>query len=174
LTEVLTHPKVTWSAEQIYVDNNKSLTKIGPWTGEPDKVQWTDKETQLPCIIKRSPIAGMWCGYVGIPKEHSLYGLDSEEINHLSILNIHGDITFAAACQEGPPEATICHIPQEEKLDDVWWLGFDCAHSFDIIPNASGLLEILPDLSSYRDIDFAKDETTKLAKQLAALNKRAP
>lgn len=46
----------------------------GPWQDEPDKRQWQDEATGLPCLIVRGP-SGALCGYVGISKEHPAFGL---------------------------------------------------------------------------------------------------
>ena len=46
----------------------------GPWQGEPDKRQWQDKETGLPCLMVRGP-SGSWCGYVGVGTTHPAHGL---------------------------------------------------------------------------------------------------
>jgi hypothetical protein len=41
----------------------------GPWQSEPDKKQWQDEATGLPCMILRGP-SGSWCGYVGVHPYH--------------------------------------------------------------------------------------------------------
>lgn len=46
----------------------------GPWQSEPDKLQWQDEATGLPCLIVRGPV-GALCGYVGVPTEHPAHGL---------------------------------------------------------------------------------------------------
>jgi len=45
----------------------------GPWDGEPDKRQWQDEATGLPCLIVRTTL-GHLCGYVGVPEGHLLHG----------------------------------------------------------------------------------------------------
>lgn len=59
-----------------YVEYNHIVDKTGwgagPWASEPDKVQWLDAETQLPCIVLRGPV-GALCGYVGIYADHPLF-----------------------------------------------------------------------------------------------------
>lgn len=47
----------------------------GPWDGEPDKAQWTDEATGLPCLIVRNRM-GALCGYVGVPAAHPWHGKD--------------------------------------------------------------------------------------------------
>lgn len=53
---------------------DKSQWGDGPWQSEPDKIQWQDEATGLPCLIVRGPV-GALCGYVGVPKTHPAYGL---------------------------------------------------------------------------------------------------
>lgn len=38
----------------------------GPWTKEPDRVEWRDEVTGYRCLIVRNPHLGHWCGYVEI------------------------------------------------------------------------------------------------------------
>jgi hypothetical protein len=49
---------------------DKSEWDRGPWDNEPDKVQWQDAATGLPCIARRSEAMGSWCGYVGVAEGH--------------------------------------------------------------------------------------------------------
>lgn len=44
---------------------DKSGWARGVWDSEPDKIQWQDAETGLPCLIVRGPV-GALCGYVGV------------------------------------------------------------------------------------------------------------
>ncbi len=50
----------------------------GPWQDEPDKIQFTDPETGLPCLIHRGG-GGSLCGYVGVAEGHKLYGVNYAE-----------------------------------------------------------------------------------------------
>ena len=40
---------------------DKSQWGEGPWQDEPDKIQWQDEETGLPCLIVRGHM-GFLCG----------------------------------------------------------------------------------------------------------------
>ena len=51
---------------------NKEGWGDGPWQEEPDKLQWTDAETGLPCLIVRNGV-GALCGYVGVSEGHPLF-----------------------------------------------------------------------------------------------------
>lgn len=57
-------------------DVDKTGWGPGPWNDEPDKRQWQDEATGLPCLIVRGPV-GALCGYVGVPPDHPAYGLAS-------------------------------------------------------------------------------------------------
>lgn len=146
---------------------DKSAWEVGEWQAEPDKRQWQDEKTKLPCLIVRGP-SGALCGYVGVAPGHPLHGsaygakttlpretlvrlltdrevlslysddLDSEEgISVESILPAHGGITFAEACVHGAESSGICHVPAPGEPDNVWWFGFDCAHAGDFTPGTN-------------------------------------
>lgn len=56
-----------------YVDKNK--WPCGEWNEEPDKIQFEDPETKMPCLIVRGS-SGALCGYVGVTEGHPLFGID--------------------------------------------------------------------------------------------------
>lgn len=218
-----------------YTTVDKSAWARGPWDGEPDKRQWPDPDTGLPCLAVRGP-AGAWCGYVGVMPGHPWHGKDydacvSPELHddHESddkgwhynctpsgILRAHGGLTFASGCSELTRErweqwraniegrenearqyprgsvarimqeratelesfeawheygrATfICHLPEPGEPDNVWWFGFDCAHSGDLAPKYDGLGGHHFGDDMYRDLAYVEREVTSLAKQLAAV-----
>ena len=126
----------------------------GPWDDEPqDKIQWLDEASGLPCIVKRNPM-GNWCGYVGVPAGHKFYQMDYENVD---IEHPHGGLTYAAVCvAEGGPEHSICHIVEPGEPDDVWWLGFDCAHHMDVVPGLQRYI-VIPD-QTYRTLAFVQQE----------------
>lgn len=96
------------------------------------------------CKIIRNPLLKFLCGYVGVQKEHPLYGMDSDKASPL--LDCHGEITYAGKMEE----------------EDYWFFGFDCAHSSDIIPMSS--MQFVH--QTYRDFDYVREHVTSLAKQL--------
>jgi hypothetical protein len=85
----------------------------GPWDDEPDKVQFPDPETGLPCLAVRGPM-GSWCGYVGVGPQHPWYRKDYSTCCTLptpcgesycghspeAMTRVHGGITFSGACHE--------------------------------------------------------------------------
>lgn len=74
---------------------DKSKWERGVWDAEPDKMQWLDEATGLPCLITRNH-GGAWCGYVGVPPEHPAHGKDYNDVD----VSVHGGLTFANRCQK--------------------------------------------------------------------------
>jgi hypothetical protein len=127
----------------------------GPWEYEPDRFQW--QYNRYPCLVVRAPFGNL-CGYVAVPRGHVAYGKGYEKLS----VNVHGGLTYSAKCQ-----GHICHTPAPGEPDDVWWLGFDCAHSRDLVPKLAhyGLDGV------YRDMDYVKREVEILASQLETMKK---
>jgi hypothetical protein len=174
---------MTDTAERSYTTVDKSTWGPGPWQDEPDKLQWIDEATGLDCLISRGP-SGALCGYVGVPPEHPYHGVAyggqgwDDNAAPDNIIEVHGGLTYSAACQETDDESTgICHVPAPGHPDDVWWLGFDCAHSGDVTPASDArLMEIdrMPTRfpgDTYRTLGYVQRECRQLAQQLTALSK---
>lgn len=149
----------------------------GPWQSEPDKIQYKDEETGLPCLIRRSPV-GVLCGYVGVSPTHPAHGKEygshnyreSEDPIILKIrdIEVHGGLTYSDFCVEEDKETGICHIAEDN--DKTWWFGFDCGHGGDCIPCVNvidNLAEWFNIKNTYRDIEYVKNEVKSLARQLA-------
>lgn len=148
-----------------YTTIDKSTWGEGPWQSEPDKVQWQDEATGLPCLIVRGPF-GALCGYVGVAEGHPLYRMDYND----AVMDVHGGLTFSGMCQDtGGEEAhhSICHLPAPGEPDHVWWFGFDCSHLGDLAPlyqvmTGNRLRQVV-----YRDRAYVETECRSLAMQLA-------
>lgn len=156
-------------SEQRWSFTDKTAWPRGPWDDEPDKVQWIDPATGLDCLIHRGPGSAL-CGYVGLPPGHKFHGKDYDEVtvyddDYRSTPSVHGGLTFADSCstEERTDGGGICHIPAPGRPADVWWLGFDCAHSGDLSPGVKGL----DSCGMYRGLAYVKREVTALAQQLA-------
>lgn len=149
---------------------DKSAWPRGAWDDEPDKVQWQDEATGLPCLIKRHPSAGHLCGYVGVPEGHPWHGQDCDDVrvsdDEHDWPTVHGGLTYADHCAEGPEAEAICHVPAPSEPDKVWWLGFDCAHCYDLSPGRATIFPAFGD-EIYRDIAYVERECRLLAKQAA-------
>jgi hypothetical protein len=147
----------------------------GAWDGEPDKMQWQDEATKLPCLAVRHQISGHWCGYVGVADGHPCYGVEYSNVD----VEVHGGLTFSSMCDPKESEAEgICHVPDAGEPDQVWWLGFDCAHCGDARP-APPMDLISSELSAafarifnegtYRTLAYVQQECASLAKQLSEM-----
>jgi hypothetical protein len=135
---------------------DKSKFPPGPWMDEPDRVEW--RHLGFPCLIVRQKWSGHLCGYVGVPPGHPHHGDSCDDVD----VDVHGGLTFADRCHPGTP---VCHVPRDGEPADVWWLGFDCAHSFDCSPSRSedGYWG-----GTYRNIDYVTRAVERLAEQLRA------
>jgi hypothetical protein len=163
--------------ERRYTTTDKSEWGPGEWQDEPDKVQWVDEATGLDCLIVRGP-GGALCGYVGITEGHPWFGIDysgctlpepcgEPYCSHYPDVDVHGGLTFADFCHEGPdPSRGICHVPFEGRPERVWWFGFDCAHSGDVTPKWSR--EWGEWGASYKTERYVRGWCANLASQLAA------
>lgn len=143
--------------------NRKSWGK-GPWENEPDRLLW--KSQGFDCLINRNPL-GSWCGYVGLPKGHLLYGAHYNELYDRNLqIEVHGGLTYSEYCQ-----GDICHPHSDEDEGPTFWLGFDCAHAGDLVPSLqdSSLPKGLRSMQGiiYRDIEYVRGEVENLARQLA-------
>lgn len=159
----------------------------GPWSGEPDKAAWVDPETGLGCLAHRNAM-GAWCGYVGVPPGHPWHGV-GRFTGPLRQAIAHGGVNFAGPGRNDSAEG-------EYGLgvgEDLWWVGFDCGHAWDLVP---GLLAVLhqadpvsyplggrpsPGLRSifdhqiYRTFGYVVDEVHRLAAQAhRAAGRRLP
>jgi hypothetical protein len=153
-----------------YVTIDRAKWPSGPWDGEPDKVQWPDAKTGLPCLAVRNSRSGHWCGYVGVAEGHPLFGRNYNDVS----LDVHCGLTFSDKCQPRETEASgICHVPAPGESDHVWWLGFDCAHCDDLSP---GDLQMYKEMGRlwkpfdgqvYRSLDYVKGQCAHLAQQIA-------
>lgn len=149
----------------------------GPWDEEPDHERWVHEPTGLACLVRRTQL-GHLCGYVGVPPEHPLYGVDyglcareahgltCEDPDHeygyckhepVHMLEVHGGVTYAS---ERPPG-------DDEDDGPEWWFGFDCAHLGDVVPSMDNTVNRR---STYRDFKYVRRETESLADQLAAVD----
>lgn len=154
---------------------DKSSWGPGEWQDEPDKMQWQDEATGLPCLIVRNgEVTGALCGYVGVPESHPYFEKGYDDVN----VDVHGGLTFANFCRPREDEAQgICHTPAPGEPDHVWWLGFDCAHAGDLSPAMEARLRRTPFGATvygggweetYKDVGYVKQQITQLAAQLAA------
>lgn len=102
---------------------DKSEWGPGEWQDEPDKVQWKDEATGLPCLIVRN-WSGALCGYAGVSEGHPLFAKDysatlphecdgscSAEYDYhrydaspAGMVSVHGGLTFSGFCFDASRE----------------------------------------------------------------------
>ena len=133
----------------------------GPWIDEPDKCQFADEATGLPCLIVRNSDLGYLCGYVGVHKGHPAFGKHYDAVE----ANVHGGLTFSGKCDPGPEDHGICHTVEAGEDGNVWWFGFDAAHYRDRSPLYG------PPSGAYRTVAYIRDNCRSLAAQLHAMTK---
>jgi hypothetical protein len=163
---------------------DKSTWGPGEWQDEPDKVQWQDEATGLPCLAVRQGRSGHWCGYVAVAEGHPYFLIDWDRCflrpacedyycDHCpaSVVTVHGGLNFAALCGPEAEESGVCHTVDAGEPDHVWWLGFDCAHSGDHCPargDARDLLVRRSKWETYKPLSYVKFQVASLAIQLKA------
>lgn len=145
----------------------KELHIDGPWMSEPDKVHW--KHKGMDCLILRNSEMFNLCGYVGVKPGHPFFEKHYDDVN----VDAHGGLTYSDHCS-----GSVCHTTNEE--DDIWWLGFDCAHSGDEIPGMLIMNATIPELQAihdkypkeqehYHTVEEVKAEVERLAAFVSAL-----
>lgn len=170
--------------ERAWTTIDKSEWGDGPWQDEPDKIVWIDARTGLDCMIHRHDRLGHLCGYVGVPPGHPDHGVECADLVEL---DVHYGVNFTALCNPAATEEWgLCHVPLDpSRPHDVWWIGFDCAHAFDLTPKLQadlgrlaqqrdvdlGLADLMkldpPWRPTYRGVAYVRAEVRKLAAQLA-------
>lgn len=111
--------------------------------------------------VTASPMPGYRCGYVRIPAGHPWHG----QMPHA---DVHGSVNFAAPDTDCGKDGT----------DDAWWLGFDCAHAFDVVdpsllrlPEQQAYLDIMTPLAKYGTIkttEYVAGQCRELIEQASA------
>jgi hypothetical protein len=135
-----------------------------PWENEPDQEAF--KCGDVIGAVQRKP-AGYLCGYVALPEDHDLYGVDFSDVHEG--FHPHGGWTFSA--------------PVEMEGRRMWVLGFDASHGFDYNPGLNkptgmpdAVLKLLerigstmPGPESYRTFDYMREQAQRAALSLARI-----
>lgn len=130
-----TEYKITEQQHHWTSDEKLKFGGYGEWVEEADAIEFEYKgyEAFIIRIWKKEHSAteeayfgGHLCGYVKIPKTHPYYG--KEEID----LDVHGGLTF-------------------NEMHEEHFVGFDCAHSIDLVPTMDHLRKTMPELRSIRE-----------------------
>lgn len=116
---------------------------------EKDYYQWKHHASGYDCYILRQGGSGHLCGYVEIPLDHPLFGIE-DKCQLDEYLEAHGGITFSR----------IKELSQR--------IGFDCAHSGDLQPFST-----YHEGDIYRDVTYVTEQCNSLATQLYELKDSA-
>jgi hypothetical protein len=117
---------------------------------EGDYFEWVytaKNEVEFKCFWRRNKTLKHLCGYVILDKYNNFFGKCYDDIP----VQVHGGLTYS------------------EEEDGYWVVGFDCAHSGDLVPY---LIQSSLDLKIslygvYRDRKFVEAECENLAEQLS-------
>lgn len=165
---------MAWEKRIETTRENRSATRWvdGPWTDEPDRIEWIT-EAGLPGIILRQSARaeyapGHLCGYVGVEPAHPWHGKDCETAPMEAHEACHWGITFGREC-----EGEVCHVPEPGQPEHLWWLGFDAAHCEDMSPrDATVYGQRLTDRSVYRTVGYMRREVERLAEAAKAATRQ--
>lgn len=161
----------------------KTIKDSGIKVYEVEKDWITESGLRAVCIMAND--GDHRCGYVGIPKDHVLYGVDhSEHSDKLSeaykkVMNepIGKRSIFTIICHRKghcSPEiifdvhGSITYSGGRGKYPvkgDEWWFGFDCAHAGDKTKLSFSSDDV------ERTLDYVVSECESLAKQLSEITK---
>lgn len=152
-------------------DQKREAMGDGEWCYEPDEAYF--EHAGLKCRINRAVrldppygcFGGHLCGYVQVSSDHLYYNKDIMDLDFDHDLDVHGGVTWS----------------KMDDLDNTYWIGFDCAHCYDLVPTMNKmsqendalrkLKELFQDMTCdyYRNFDFVVEECKKLAEQLVAV-----
>jgi hypothetical protein len=110
---------------------------------------WITKHN-LPAFVIWNEEMGFRCGYVGVPKDHALYGVGYDDVPYLC----HGGLTF-------------CGNYKNSFQDDHWWLGFDCNHYNDLAMPKNPIYKISTG-GVHRTLDYCERNCEYLAEQIVS------
>lgn len=174
----------TITALQVYYNPERKPNESGPWNDEADKVGWIDEESGMRCIMLRQT-NGTLSGYVGVDPDHPFFGYEKDALPVALATSVHRGIDYSKACEENRKPRferyTVCHVVRQRAAtpmnsaqgtqdqfpeEDVWWLGFDTDHQYDLVPmqrQDRKLGEV------YRDQAYVYAECISFARKLRAV-----
>ena len=107
------------------------------------------------CLIRRTSHGGNLNGYVGLPKGHRFYEKHYDDLN----IDCHGGLTWGDFWKD--------------QNDDLWYIGFDTAHSGDYLPFEQMFnrhrvgWSWLGENETYRDINYVRQECKNIVDQIS-------
>lgn len=136
------------------------MSESKEWLDEPDREDF--EHAGYKCLVLRHDEVGHLCGYAAVPRGHPCYGKHYDHLPYedLFTVDVHGGLTHSG---EGDGKFWTA---------GYWWLGFDCAHAYDLVPFMEDFTKRFmgPSLGgTYRNFQYARQETKKLADEMAKL-----
>ncbi|MBO9427891.1 hypothetical protein [Sulfitobacter sp. R18_1] len=127
--------------------------EMSEWKTEPDHIEF--EASGLQALVLRAGGLGHLTGYVGVPKNHVLFGLDMGDIP--SEIPAHKGWTYASDLN-----------PATGKADGNWWIRFDCAHAGDLIPAMANFDTTMAtafarERAVYRNVDYVRKTVEQAA-----------
>jgi hypothetical protein len=124
---------------------------------EPDS--WLHIEDDGLVMAAARGSGGAWCGYLGIPKTMA------NAYDHAKGVRVHGGLTYEGT--ESPRSlstTTVMALSVSGHEMPVFWIGFDCAHFGDLVPEHGW-----SEGGIYRDLEFVRGEIQRMADQVRGL-----
>lgn len=159
------------------------------WLSEPDDVEFESSGYQ--CELYRNPGSGAWSGYVTVGASHPWNGLGlAERVTPLRDeldLDRVGAFPLLLTMLDDTPDDGLVRLslavevhrslsyagPNKDPSRGAWCFGFDTGHAGDYMPLLSGTWpKWLREESTYRDFDYVKGDTLRLAAQLRLVEQR--
>jgi hypothetical protein len=141
-------------------------------------------------VVARRNHSKAWCGYVGVPEAHALFGKDYD--HRIAVPDRHavaiGKTSPITAFLEGMHDddgmvSLSCLLNVHGGLtfaksgypkdDGLWYFGFDCSHYNDLTPQQvfqsfeGGIWGPLS--APYRNLDYVKQELATMAAQMRTI-----
>ncbi len=128
--------------------------RLRPWLSEPGSWLHIEDDGLVQAAARGG--GGAWCGYLGIPK--------SMAYDHTVNVRVHGGLSYEGA--ESPrylPATDILAMAVSGHEMPVFWIGFDCSHFGDLVPEYSW------SEGTYRDLKFVQLEIQRMVRQVRGM-----
>lgn len=145
---------------ETYVYDKAGWT-AGQWSSEPDKVQWQDPLSGIPCLIVRQ--RGLWSSYAGLNQTYTIYGQTASALDALLIVG-GLEVTYAAVADNSGRPLAIVHTPEAGEPGGLWWVGVGACHDSELLTDEDPMLGV--DDETYRNMRYAMGISQALAEEM--------